>query len=285
MPLSTFHLLGAGRVGQTLAALWSQSGHYRLQQVYSRRPESGQALLQRTLSGKLCADVTQLTPADIIVVTTPDHAIASVAAQLSTLPWLTPDTLVLHCSGLLSSHSLAPLSRFGVQLGSLHPVFAFADVDRAMATLSGKLCALEGDAAALPRLRRLAECIGLQAFVLATEQKVRYHAALSASANFLVTLADFAQSLLRDSALPEPVQQQLVLGLMQQNLDNLHHLPPAAALTGPIVRGDAATVAAHWHSLNADQQNLYRSLAQATLSLAAARLTPAQIDRLQAVWD
>ncbi len=285
MPLSTFHLLGAGQVGQTLAALWSQSGHYRLQQVYSRRPESVQTLLQRTLSGSLCTDVTDLPPADIIVLTTPDHAIANVAAQLSALPWLTPHTLVLHCSGVLSSRSLAALSRFGVQLGSLHPVFAFADVDRAMTTLSGSLCALEGNAAALPRLHHLAASIGLQPFVLAAEQKIRYHAALSASANFLVTLADFAQSLLRDSALPEAVQRQLVLGLMQQNLDNLHHLPPAAALTGPIVRGDATTVAAHWHSLDADQQDVYRSLAQATLALAAPRLAPAQIANLKSVWD
>ena len=115
--------------------------------------------------------------------------------------------------------------------------------------------------------------MGLRSFVIASAQKARYHASLSAAANFSVALADFAQKLLASTQIPIAMQRELVASLMQQNAGNLMEQAPIDALTGPIVRGDAATVAMHLAATSADEQAVYRAWAMETLHLARPRLS------------
>ncbi len=278
----TFHIIGAGKVGQTLARLLHANGHYRPVQICGGHQA---ALLADRCDGEIVPHPGQLSAADIILLTTPDNAIAATAKELAELPWLNADTLVVHCSGAKSIAALAPLAERGVQTGSLHPVFAFADVDTAVAALPGNLCALEADSRSMAALQQLAADLALRSFPLASEHKARYHAALSAASNFSVTLAAYAQALLSPLALPETLSRELVAGLMQQSLHNLTALPPQQALTGPIVRGDDSTVAAHLSALSADEQHAYRTWALQTLVLADARLQRDAATRLAALLN
>ena len=276
----TFHIIGAGKVGHTLALLLQQQG-WKLAAVVSR---SGRALWADCCGGRMVPCIADLPRADVLIISTPDDAIAAAAQEAAALPWLHGGVLALHLSGAKSAAALDALAACGVRTGSLHPVFAFADVETAVRTLPGQLCALEApDAAALAGLREVAAALGLRAFEMPSEQKARYHAALSAASNFSVALAAYAQNLLQPLALPEALSRELVVNLMRQSVDNVAAMPPAAVLTGPIVRGDEGTVAAHLAALSAAEREAYGAWARQTLVLAAARLDEGVYARVEKV--
>ncbi len=266
----SFHIIGLGRVGQTFATVIPQSGRWRLACAVSR---SGGGVREDNAICPIVPRIGLLPRADAVLVCTPDNAIEEAAAELARLPWLSAQTLVVHFSGAKTIGALNAVVKCGATIGSLHPVFAFADVAQSVRLLRGNLCSLEADgAAAMAVLHDLADAAGLRAFEIPSAQKARYHAALSAASNFSVTLAAFAQDLLRPLNLPEPLARDLVCNLLRQSVENLSHLPPVQALTGPVVRGDDSTVAAHLAALDADERRLYRMFALSTLALAAPRL-------------
>ncbi|PJO78965.1 DUF2520 domain-containing protein [Neisseria brasiliensis] len=271
-----FHIVGAGRVGQTFATLLSRHPEWQLSHIVSR------SLPSNAFGATVLADMANLPPADVVIIATPDNAIEATAERLACEVELTPQTVVLHLSGAKTIQVLQAVTTHDALAGSLHPVFAFADVEHSVANLAGNLCAIEAEQAqAVEILQQLAEALGLTAFALPSEYKARYHAALSAASNFSVTLAAFAQDLLTPLALQETLSRRLVGNLMQQSINNLGKLPPLQALTGPIVRGDDSTVAAHLAAMTPEEQAAYRVWAQATLNLAAARLDKQSVEKVQ----
>ncbi|WP_165006956.1 Rossmann-like and DUF2520 domain-containing protein [Neisseria yangbaofengii] len=275
-----FHIVGAGRVGQTFAALLSRHPDWQLSHIVSS------SLPPNAFGATVLADMADLPPADVVVIATPDNAIEATAERLAHKVELSPQTVVLHLSGAKTIQVLQAVTERGALAGSLHPVFAFADAERSVAHLAGNLCAIEAEQPqAVEILQQLAGALGLTAFAMPSEYKARYHAALSAASNFSVTLAAFAQNLLAPLVLPEALSRRLVGSLMQQSIDNLSKLPPLQALTGPIVRGDDGTVAAHLAAMTAEERAAYRVWAQATLNLAAARLDRQSVEKVQAALD
>ncbi|WP_416191549.1 Rossmann-like and DUF2520 domain-containing protein [Neisseria sp. CCUG12390] len=271
-----FHIVGAGRVGQTFAALLSRHPDWRLSHIVSSR------LPPNAYGATVSADIADLPEADVMMIATPDNAIAATAERIARYAELTPQTVVVHLSGAKSIQVLQAVRERGALAGSLHPVFAFADVEHSVAHLAGNLCAIEADDAhAVEILQQLAEALGLTAFTVPSEYKARYHAALSAASNFSVTLAAFAQDLLTPLDFPETLSRRLIGDLMRQSIDNLGKLPPLQALTGPIVRGDDGTVAVHLAAMTAEEQVHYRAWAQATLNLALARLDKEAAQKVQ----
>lgn len=270
MKRRTINLVGVGKVAHTLALLWQHSGVYDIQAAWNRHGDAQaiQALHAQWPAMHCCARLADLPHADVVAIGVRDDAIETVAQALAQVEVIQATTTVLHFSGAKSSRSLSALHHRTVRLGSLHPVFAFADADLAFASLPGHLCALESTASAQTDLQSLANAAGLRAFSVDVEQKVRYHAAMSVSANFLVTLNHYARQLLAPLALPDHLAAQLVNQLMQQNLVQLQQYSPEMALTGPIARSDAETVAAHWQALSAQEQPLYQALARETMRLA-----------------
>ncbi|WP_157313945.1 Rossmann-like and DUF2520 domain-containing protein [Chitinibacter sp. GC72] len=277
------NLIGAGRLGKSIAQLAQQSGQYRLAGVYSRSLASSTAAGIWIGAGEVAAQLDDLPSADLWLIAVPDGAIASVATELAQAGVVNADAVVFHASGALASDQLRPLAAQGVLTASLHPAFSFADPARAVQTFKGTLCALEGDAQAVAVLSDFTTTIGGRAFALSSEAgaKVAYHAALSMAANFLVTLSDLSLKTAEQAGIAPEVAQQLVLGLIRQTLNNIDSLGAAAALTGPIVRGDSATVAQHLAVLPPATQAVYRALGVATVALAGERLSkPAAINQL-----
>ena len=268
----SINIIGAGRAAQPIAAILQHHPYYYMQAVFSRSLNSATDLAAR-IGAQAVADIACLPKADITLIGTPDAAIVETTLLLARLPWIGGDTLFVHLSGSKTIGELEALAQREAKVGSLHPVFAFADVAQSIRTLSGSLCALEPDENSLPDLEALAGALGLRPFVIASAQKARYHASLSAAANFSVALADFAQKLLASTQIPIAMQRELVASLMQQNAGNLMEQAPIDALTGPIVRGDAATVAMHLAATSADEQAVYRAWAMETLHLARPRLS------------
>jgi predicted short-subunit dehydrogenase-like oxidoreductase (DUF2520 family) len=207
--------------------------------------------------------------AALVLITTPDDTIGSVAGQLARDGGIGSEQVVLHVSGLLDRLALHALADTGAGLGSFHPLQSIADPETAPDRLAGAWAGLEGDDRALQAGERLATTLRMRPVRLAPGGKTAYHAGAVFASNFVVVLAAVAQSLARQAGVPASDAAELYLPLMRGTMANLP-LGPAAALTGPIRRGDEATVRAHLAALSPDQRRLYRDLGAEALKLARA---------------
>jgi predicted short-subunit dehydrogenase-like oxidoreductase (DUF2520 family) len=113
--------------------------------------------------------------------------------------------------------------------------------------------------------------MGLRPFRLPPRVKPVYHAGAVFASNYFVVVEAVAQRLLRHAGLSDAEAWQALQPLVQGTLDNLVRDGPPAALTGPVARGDVATIARHLESLTLDDANLYRALGRAALELARKR--------------
>lgn len=270
--MPSLSIIGAGRLGRTLGRLAHDAG-YTVVDVLCRDPEHARGAAAFIGGGHAVSELTQLAPAELYLLAVPDAAIADTAHELAEAGVVPVGALVFHASGAGETSLLVPLADGGVRIGSLHPAFSFAEPARAVTSFGGTLCALEGEESVCVELARLAEALGGRPFRLAPGGKAAYHAALSMASNYLVTLNELALNVAAQAGIEPAVASQLVGGLMRQTLDNVLALGPAAALTGPIVRGDAGTVARHLTVIDdALCADAYRAMGKATLRLAGERL-------------
>ena len=163
---------------------------------------------------------------DIVLLAVPDDEIGRAAEAIE------PGPMVGHCAGSLGLEVLAPHEAFG-----LHPLMT---VTREEAVFTGAGAAIAGTTPrALAVASRFADELGMHAFEIADDDRAAYHAAASIASNFLVTLEDAAEDLLRIAG----ADRSILLPLVRATLENWAALGAPAALTGPIARGDEATVA------------------------------------------
>jgi predicted short-subunit dehydrogenase-like oxidoreductase (DUF2520 family) len=163
--------------------------------------------------------------AEVVLLAVPDAEIAAAAAAVS------PGPLVGHLSGATTLAPLAPHEAF-----SLHPLMT---VTGAEVSFSGASAAIAGSTPrALGTARALAEHLGLRAIEIDDADRAAYHAAASMAANFLVALEAAAERLAATTGL----DRAAIAPLARAALDNWAELGGERALTGPIARGDHATV-------------------------------------------
>jgi predicted short-subunit dehydrogenase-like oxidoreductase (DUF2520 family) len=270
--MQVLNIIGAGKLGRTLGRLAQQSGQYRVQDSLARSLASAQMAVDFIGAGRACSQLVDVRPAALTLLSVPDDAIAATAQALAESGQIQPGAVVFHASGAAEAEILSPLRAVGVHVASLHPAFSFAEPARAVQQFAGTLCALEGDETACVVLRDFAAAIGAQPFALAPGGKAAYHAALSVASNYLVTLTDIARQLARQGGVDGALLTALLGPLMQGSLANALSMGPQQALTGPIVRGDAATVTRHLAVLPPDLQSVYRVLGERTVTLAGGRL-------------
>jgi predicted short-subunit dehydrogenase-like oxidoreductase (DUF2520 family) len=230
--IDRIHVIGTGRVGSAVAARLSERG-----------------LAVRT--GRLVDGDPEL-----VLLCVPDAAIADVARGLGQ-QGLTPGPLVAHVSGATSLSALEPHAR----RFSVHPLQTFT-LARGPEQLDGAWAAVTAETGETRAAGLwLAETLGLRPFELADSARTLYHAGAVFVSNYLVTLHR-AASLLFDEVGAPP---EALLPLMQRTIENDFEL------TGPIARGDWATVEAHRAAIRAahpELEHLYETLAGGTLALA-----------------
>ncbi len=241
-------IVGQGRMGRGLALALEAAGVAVGLLGRQRRPEDTRG-------------------ADLVLVATPDDAIASVAAELAREHAIVEAQVVLHLSGLLDRTALRPLASTRAGLGSFHPLQSVADPVAAPERLRGAYAALEGDERAVAAGEDLAAVLGMHRLRLAPGTKPAYHAGAVITSNYVVVLASLAERLAREAGVPPADAVRLYLPLMQGTVANLS-LGPAAALTGPIRRGDVATIRRHLAVLDPGQRLVYRTLGLAAVPLA-----------------
>ncbi len=245
MNMQTLNLIGAGRVGQTLAHLWHAHPVIAIQHLHTRHLQSAQTACKFIAAGHPIVTLDAMAAADVWMLAVPDAGIAQAAADLAAHAQAhhLPPATAWHCSGAMTADVLAPLKNLGWQVASAHCILSFATPALAVQQFPGTACALEGDAEACALLRDAFTQIGAQCFDVASTDKVLYHAAAVFATNFLPVLESLAESAWQATGVPASLIPSLRASLMSNAVANIQRLGPAAALTGPAARGDLAAIA------------------------------------------
>lgn len=268
--MKRFNIIGAGRVGKTLARLIALKNIGKINSVYNRTQAEALKSVAFIGDGRAVSALLDVQPADITFITTPDDYIESTCEELLSFNRLQLNSIIAHCSGTRSSDVLAAAKKAGCETASVHPIHSFAHPATSLSLFRGTYCGIEGSATHTMQL--LFESLGAKTFPISKENKALYHAAGVFAANFLVTLYHSATECLHYSNVDHEVAHEITLSLMQNTLANLEMLKSSsAALTGPIKRGDTATVGLHVDALNNKDdrlKNLYAALGKKTIELA-----------------
>ncbi len=208
--------------------------------------------------------------AEMVVVATPDRAIEQ--AVITAGPSIDPGALVIHLAGSRGLEVFDALleKRTGVRVGALHPLQSFPSSTVGLERLQGAWAAVAGD----PEVTEIAHLLGLRTFELGDSDRIRYHTAGVVASNHLVALLGQVERLAVSCGVPFEAFAPLVLASVQ----NAFSLGPSRALTGPVQRGDLATVEQHLRELDPAERDAYRALAREAARLTGRRDTG--LDRL-----
>lgn len=290
--MKAFSIVGAGRLGTTLAAALVRRG-WKLEVIVDRR--AGAAREARRIIGAGRVSTSPLAAAKAegtVIIAVPDDSIAAVTATLalSGVSWTGRD--VFHTSGRFTSGALIPLANRGARVASLHPVQSFPRKDLPASIFKGITWGIDGDRKAVKAAAAIARALGGRVLLLGErtfgpdaslrdlyaihKKKRRYHAACVLASNALVALEWTAVEVLRSAGVSEEDAVRTLLPLAQGTLQNVKSLGPEKALTGPIARGDIYTVREHLIALRSDPaaRQTYKALGRQTLRLATARGLP-----------
>lgn len=263
-------IIGAGAVGTALGAALYRAG-WPVVAVASRDAARRERFRSLVPGARAFAEAPALLDeVELIVLAVPDDAIERLAGELR----LYGGQALVHTSGVLGTEVLEPARAAGTQLGTFHPLIAFADTERAVAAFRGATVAVEGDDQLVAHLADMAEALGATAVRLAPGSKAAYHAAAVLAAGGFVALLDAIAELGSAAGLDEPGALAVYGGLIEQTLGNARALGIRAALTGPMTRGDVGTLARHLDALRRLAPGalaLYVAAAEREVALAESR--------------
>jgi predicted short-subunit dehydrogenase-like oxidoreductase (DUF2520 family) len=260
----TISIVGAGNLGRVLALSLHAEG-FRISEIITR-DNAGSLQKASALAKRVGARASSVKSArldaDVIWLCVPDDAIASVARELSNLPVAWKGKTVLHASGALPSSELLPLKKKGAAVASLHPMNTF--VAGSKPTLAGTPFAVEGDVRAVKVAREIASKIsrGGEVFTIKAEAKVLYHAAGAFASPLLISMLNVAERVAKKAGIKKP--NALMIKILLQTIENFLQNGSQAAFSGPIRRGDVATVRKHLEALKdvPDAREVYTALAE-----------------------
>lgn len=263
------NIIGAGHLGKTIGHLLVRHGLVRIGAICNRSEISSTNAIKFIGQGKYCPSIAELPPADITFITTPDDLISTTCEELSKNQSIKAGSIVLHCSGSLTSDALVSIRKKGCYIASVHPMRSFAKPELSVEQYSGTYCAVEGDKEALPNILSLFNAIGSTTYEIDKRKKSSYHAAGVFASNYLVTIAQQALSCMKEAGVENEMAMHVITNIMRGTVSNLEKtLSPEQSLTGPIKRGDVSTIMKHMESFtDMEQRILYADLGKATLHL------------------
>ncbi len=259
----TLALVGPGRAGSTLALALTAIG-FDVVGVAGRAVDA-----VSTLSTAACLDaeprfVAQVgTGASLILIATPDSAIAQVATAIA--PSVESDALVVHLSGSRGLEVFDELLRLrpDVRVGALHPLQSIPTTRVGLDRLPDSWAAIAGDSA----VEQLALALELKPVRIREQDRELYHAAAVVASNHVVALLGQVERLAATVGVPFDAFAPLV----DASVRNAFELGPRSALTGPVARGDLVTVEGHIAAMDPGERDSYRALARESARLIDRR--------------
>jgi predicted short-subunit dehydrogenase-like oxidoreductase (DUF2520 family) len=279
-------IVGAGAVGTALGVALSRAG-WPIHAVASRDEGRRERFRSLVEVNRAFIDPEPLVEeVELIVLAVPDDVVNPLAGTLR----MYGGQAMIHTSGALGADALMPAMAAGTQIGSFHPLVSFADTERAVEALHGATVAIEADDQLAAMLAGMAEAIGATPVRLAAGTKPAYHAAAVLAAGGFVALLDAIAELGRVAGLDEAGSLAIYGRLIEGTLGNARALGIAAALTGPITRGDVGTLQANLEAVRTNApgaMDLYVAAARREIDLATGRgtLAPELAERMANTLD
>jgi len=259
-------IIGTGRLAASLAAALLEAG-YPVVAIAGRDAATSEALATRLGSGVLAVPTPTevLGRAQVVFLAVPDSTVGPLAAVL---PWHA-DHWAVHCSGAVRLDALRPVVDAGGVAGCLHPLQSFPSRGPEPQRFQHVTCGVEAAEPLGAYLEQIAQRVGARSVRLEGIDRARYHAAAVFASNYAVALMRLAERTWTSAGLPEDAGREALAPLLAAVAENVGRLDLAAALTGPIARGDVSTVEAHLAALEAlpDVARTYRMLGAELLSL------------------
>ena len=237
---SSVRIVGAGRAGGSFALALGRRGWHV--DVLGRGGDPSAAASQ----------------VDQVLQCVPDGAIAEVAGSIEPVE----GTVVAHCAGSLGLDALDGHPRRAV----VHPLVSLPSSEVGAERLDGAWFGISGD----PFAAELVAVLGGRAVEVADGDRAAYHAAAVVASNHLVALLGQVERIAAGIDVP----LEAFLALSAGSLDNVAALGPAAALTGPVARGDWSTVQRHLDALDPSERETYLAMARAAARLAGRSIPP-----------
>jgi predicted short-subunit dehydrogenase-like oxidoreductase (DUF2520 family) len=262
-------VLGAGRVGAALAVLWSRAGH-RIVAV-AGGPETRERAATHLPGVSMLDPVEAAQDAEVVVISTPDATIAGMCSRIARAGSIHAGSSVGHVSGATGLDALDAAASIGATTFSIHPLQTIPSVEAGVERIPGAGFAItsaseEGEALG----ERLAKDAGGRPFRLADDVKALYHSAGVFASNYLVTITAIAQQIEAEAGVQDA--GEYLATLQDATLQNIRRVGAAEALTGPAVRGDAATVERNLNALAErvpEAVRAYVALADLAVKIAA----------------
>lgn len=229
-------IIGPGRAGMALALAASSAGH-EITAVVGRDTDHAAPAAEAVGAAALGLGDT-LPEADLAIIAVRDTSVAEVSEALAATT--TSFTWAVHVSGALPVDALAPLSDVDVGVGSFHPLQTLPTAELGAARIAGAGVAITASGPLAQLLEDLAHSLGARPFALTDDVKPLYHAAAAAASNFPIVTMAMASDLFKAAGIGFDVARPLVEAIVA----NAFEMGPRAALTGPVARGDVATVEA-----------------------------------------
>lgn len=261
------YMVGAGRVGRALIREMVAAG-IQVVGAWNRSNEAARETAAMTGVPTDSGTLPDTREAEIVLVCVPDRWISRVVAALVEKGFLYPTQVVLHCSGGLPASIMRVNGGRPASVGCLHPLQTFA-YERT--SPRSYFMTIEGEEIATQTATALARQLGHPTLRIDPDAKALYHAGAVMASNYLVTLESAAADLLARAGIPYRTALRALGELLHTAVDNLVDQGPAAALTGPLARGDRDVVERHLAVLDQeapDLVELYRLLGRYTLALA-----------------
>jgi len=268
------NIIGCGRAAGSLARLWVQANTVSIGDVSNRSEASSRQAVDSIGAGNAASNIAEMESADFWLIGTSDDQVAGVARSMAETRQDLRGSLVFHLAGRFGLDVLQPLGHSGTLLAALHPVRSLTDAQITLQGFAGTACVAEGSDAALSVLEPLLTSIGGNWLPVAAIDRGLYHASVSIISNITKAVAWKAQKWQRKAGLPERTAAAVTHQLLNSTMEDLFRSGAKKSITGPVVRGDTSTIAAHLEALRSthpEDVEVYQVLARTVLELAQER--------------
>ncbi len=266
-------IVGPGRMGLALGAALVDSESVERLTLFGRRPEPPAHPLFTHGQARYVYGVEPLErDTRAVLLAVPDAAVPEVAFSLAAQGPAPDGCAAFHLSGSLSTDVLAPLHGAGFELGAFHPLQAVSNPVRDADRIPGSYIGVTGSPAAIRVARVIANGLGCSIFTVPAGRRPLQHAATVLASNYLVPLLDLSARLMERAGVSADDALPALLPLVRGTLQSIEERGLAASGRGPLVRGDAETVALHLRALDPEDQRLYALFGSELLRLVDSEL-------------
>jgi predicted short-subunit dehydrogenase-like oxidoreductase (DUF2520 family) len=268
-------IAGTGRVAQALGRLLSEAGQ-PVAAIAGRNWERTTRAARFISTSIIPATIEELPAlASHILIAVSDKAVEPVALLLARSGF--QRGVALHTCGAKGPQALVVLADEGVSCGALHPMQSFASAEQGVASMVGSFFSIDGDPEAIEWGSSIVTLVGGRSLRIHAEDRSLYHAAAVMASSYIAALIYGAVEILKAAGVERSTALSTLAPLARTCAENSLNLGPVEALTGPIERGDSATVLAHLkglRSLPGPVKRLYGSAGQLVVQMAVLRGLP-----------